>query len=331
MEEQQMIQQFLMDEDTAISYIRNRLLGNFDKAPPPTSDRFIEEYTTDILQHLVENLEDKSVFWDACFRLFKEWRDPEKADRESAAGLSELTYMIGQFNQHPEGIFSQEKDRWQKELAPEDLGERPYTDQEKNTAYVQNLNLVHLWNLWPVERWTKLYENILGPSDINNEAQFELILTVTQHLDWDTKKTGQLFQWALTQDKLPETFYNQYFFHRLCLCGNSMTDTSKEEQEGCQSKFVDDILKAQGQLFYNLSNEKKEPLGKFLLEAVELFDLKSFKCLSEGKKTLLKREIIKLIKPPPQGKTGMLKSGTMTPALDGYMDTHYAGDILQAA
>ena len=294
-------------------------------------DRFIEEYTTDLLQHLVDNLEDKSVFWNACFRLFKEWRDPEKADRESAAGMSELSYMIRQFNQHPEGISGQEKDRWQEELAPDHLSERPYIEQEKNTVYVQNLTLVHLWNIWPVDRWTKLYENILGSSDVNNEAQFELVSIVTQHLDWDTAQTRQLFQWAVDQDNLPDTFYKQYFFHRLCLCGNSMTDISIDEQRRCQRQFVDDILKTQGQLFYTLAYEKKKPLGKSLLEATKLFDLKSFKCLDERRRGLLERELFKLTKPPSETETSMLKTGTTTPSSHGYMVANYAGDTLQPA
>ena len=331
MDEQQIIRHFFKDEDSAISYIQNRLLGNFDEAPPPTSDRFIEEYATDILQHLVNDLEDKTIFWNACFRLFREWRAPGKADQDRASGLSELIYMIHQFNQHPEEIFSEERDRWQKELDPQNLREAPYIAQEENLVYTQNLSLVHIWNLWPDARWLRLYENILEASDVNNEAQFELMLIATQHVDWDVTKTRQLFQWALDRDNLPETFYNQYFFYRLCGCGNNITDTDIEEQERCQSKLVGDILKTQGQLFYSLPKEQKESLGRALLEASELFDLKSFKCLNEGKRVLLNRELVKLAQPPSEGKTNMLKSGTTTPSSDGYMDAHYAGDALQAA
>ena len=326
MDEQQIIRHFFKDEDSAISYIQNRLLGNFDEAPPPTSDRFIEEYTTDILQHLVNELKDKTIFWNACFRLFREWRAPEKADQDRATGLGELTYMIRQFNQHPEEIFGEERDRWQKELNPQNLRETPYIAQEENLVYTQNLSLVHIWDLWPDARWLRLYENILEASDVNNEAQFELMLIASQHVDWDETKTRQLFQWALDRDNLPETFYNQYFFHRLCGCGNNMIDTSTKEQKICQSKLVDDILKIQGQFFYNLPKEQKGSLGKALLEASELFDLKSFKCLDEGKRALLKRELDKLAQPPSEGETSMLKTGTTTPSTDRYMNAHYAGD-----
>ena len=331
MDEQQIIQQFFKDETTAISYIRSRLLGNFDEAPPLISDRFIEEFPTDILQHLVDNLEDKTIFWNACFRLFKEWRDPKKTDQNRATGLRELTYMIRQFDRYHEEMFSKEKERWKEELSAQNLGEKPYADQEKNLVYTQNLSLVHIWDLWPSGQWGRLYKNILESSDINNEAQFELMLIVTQNLEWDATKTKRLFQWALDRDNLPETFYSQYFLNRLCLCGNSMTDTDIEEQKRCQRKLVDDILITQCQLFYNLTEDKKVTLGKALLEASEIFNLKSFKCLDERKKTLLHQELGKLVHPPSEDETNMLKSNTGTSSGNRYMDISYAGDTLLAA
>ena len=323
MDEQQIIQQFFKNETTAVSYVRNRLLGNFDKAPPPISDRFIEEFPTDLLQRLVDDLEDTTIFWNACFQLFKEWRDPAKADQNRAKGLCELTYMIRQFNHHHEEVFGEEKERWQEELNARNLGESPYAVQEQNLVYAQNLSLVHIWNLWSDERWIKLYENILRASSENNEAQFELMLIVTQHLKWDAGKTMQLFKWALDRWNLPKTFYNQYFLHRLRLCGNRMTETDIEEQKRCQRELVDDILKTQGQLFYSLPDEKKVPLGKALREASELFDLKSFKCLDEGKRSLLGRELAKLIQPPTEKETNMRK--TDPPTLSGveYMNNNY--------
>ena len=327
MDEQQVIRKFFKDEATATSYIQSRLLGNFEEAPPPTSDRFIEEFPTDLLQHLVDHLEDKTIFWNACFQLFKEWRDPEKADKNRATSLRELIYMIRRFDSYHKDMFGEEKNRWREELDAQNLRDTPYTDQEKNLVYIQNVSLVHIWDLWPAERWIKLYENILGSSGEHNETQFELVLILTQHLKWDTAKTMQLFRWTLDRRNLPETFYNRYFFHRLCLCGNSMTETAIEEQKRCQSEFVDDILKIQGKLFYhNLSNEKRMALGKALLEASELFDLKSFQCLNERRRALLNRELVKLTQPPSEGKTSMLKSGTPMPSASGYMDAHYARD-----
>ncbi len=326
MDEQQIIRHFFKDEDSAISYIQNRLLGNFDDAPPPTGDRFIEEYATDILQHLVYDLEDKSIFWNACFRLFKEWRDPEKADQEHATGLSELAYLIRQINQNNEKVFSEERYRWQKELDPQNLRVIPYVTQEANLVYTQNLSLVHIWSLWPNDRWLRLYENILKASEVNNEAQFELMLITIQHMKWDVMKTRQLFRWALDRDNLPKTFYNQYIFHRLCECGNSMTDTSTKEQKICQSKLVGDILITHDQLFYSLPKEQKEALGKALLEASELLDLKSFKCLDKGKRALLKRELDKLVQPPSEGETCMIKSNTEASSEHRFMKADYAGD-----
>ncbi len=334
MDEQQIIQQFFKDETTAVLYVRNRLLGNFDEAPPPISDRFIEEFPTDILQRLVNDLDDKTIFWNACFQLFKEWRDPDRADHTRAKGLCELTYLIRQFNHHHEEVFGKEKDRWQEELNAQNLGETPYAqyaEQEKNLVYAQNLSLVHIWNLWSDERWIRLYENILGSSGENNEAQFELMLIVTQHLKWDAGKTMQLFQWTLDRGNLPNTFYNQYFLHRLRLCGNRMTETDIEEQKRCQRELVDDILRTQGQFFYSLPSNKKEPLGRALLEASELFDLKSFKCLDERKRSLLGREIAKLIQPPYDKETNMFKTDPTTSSGVQYMKNHYAGATPQAA
>lgn len=330
MDEQQIIQQFFKDETTAMSYIHNRLLGNFDKAPPPISDRFIEEFPTDLLQRLVNDLEDTTIFWNACFQLFKDWRNPDKADQNRAKGLCELTYMIRQFNHHHKEVFGEEKERWQEELNTHNLGETPYAVQEQNLVYTQNLSLVHIWNLWPDERWIRLYENILR-SDANNEAQFEIILIVTQHLKWDVAKTIRLFQWTLDRENLPATFYNQYFLHRLCICGNSMTKTDVEDQKRCQRELVDDILKTQGQLFYNLPDEKKVPLGKALREASELFDLKSFKCLDEEKRSLLGRELAKLIQPPTEKETNMRKTDSTTLSGVEYMNNNYVRARLLAA
>ena len=328
MNKEQIIRQFFQNEDDAISYVRNRLLGDFDKAPPPTSDRFIEEFPTDVLQHLVlsSDLEDKTVFWDACFNLFKEWRDPGKADQDSTTGLGELVYMIRQFSRHHEEKFSEEKNRWQEELKnPEPLRVDTYIEQEKNMVYSQNLSLVHIWNLWPKTEWLKLYENILKASKVNNEAQFELMLIAAQHLDWDATKTRQLFQWTLTQDNLPKTFYNEYFFRRLHLCGNHLNNTDIEEQKNCQTRLVDDILKTHGCLFETLPREQKKALGKALLEASELFDLKSFKFLDERKRFLLERELDDLTQPPSENEVSIHKFRTETSTGSKYMSNQYAG------
>lgn len=328
MDEQQIIRRFFKDKTAAKSYIKSRLLGNFEEAPPPTSDRFIEEFPTDFLRQIVNNLEDKTNFWSACFQLFKAWRDPEHADKNRATGLRELIYMIRQFDSYHKEIFGAEKNRWQEELDAQNLGEIPYPEQEKNLVYVQNVSLVHIWDLWPDERWVRLYENIVGTSGENNEAQFELMLLLTQHLKWDAAKTMQLFQWTLDRNNLPGTFYNQYFFYRLCLCGNGMNETAIEEQQSCQREFVNNILKTQGTLFYhNLSTGKKMALGKALLEASELFDWKSFKCLDERKRSLLNSELVKLTEPPSAEETNMLKSDATTSSGGGYMNRSYARDL----
>ena len=328
MNKEQIIRKFFQNEDDAISYVRNRLLGDFDKAPPPTSDRFIEEFPTDVLQHLMlsKDLEDKAVFWNACFHLFKEWRDPRKADGNSAAGLSELVYMIRQFSRHHEEKFSEEKERWQEELKnPEHLRVDTYIEQEKNMVYTQNLSLVHIWNLWPKTEWLKLYENILKASEVNNEAQFELMLIAAQHLDWDATKTRQLFQWTLARDHLPKTFYNEFFFHRLYLCRNHLNNTDIEEQKNCQTRLVDDILKTHGCLFETLPREQKKALGQALLEASKLFDLKSFKCLDERKRFLLERELDDLTQPPSENEVSIHKFRTETSTGSKYMSNQYAG------
>ena len=332
MDEQQIIRQFFNDETDAKSYIESRLLGNFEEAPPPTSDRFIEEFPTDFLRQIVNNLEDKTIFWNACFHLFKAWRDPERADKNRATGLRELIYMIRQFDSYQKEIFRAEKDRWLEELDADNLRESPYREQEKNLVYVQNVSLVHIWDLWPNERWVKLYENIVRKSGENNDAQFELLLILTQHLKWDAAKTRQLFKWTVDRRTLPENFYNQYFFHRLCLCGNGLTKTAIVEQKSCQTTFLDDILKTHGTLFYhNVTTDKKMALGKALLEASELFDLKSFKCLDAGKRWLLNRELAKLTEPPAAHETNMLKPNDTASSGSRYMNSQYARDLLLSA
>ncbi len=327
MNEKQIVSQFFQNEDAAISYILNRLLGDFDKAPPPISDRFIEEFPTDVLQHLVlsNDLEDKSVFWDACFHLFQEWRDPETANESSTAGLSELVYMIRQFNRYHEDVFKEEKERWEEELKnPEPLRVNTYKDQEKNVVYTQNLSLVHLWNLWPDNKWSELYEHILKTESANNDAQFEIMLITTQNLDWEITKTRQLFQWTLSQDRIPKTFYNKYFFNRLYMCGPQENNTDIEKRKDCQTKLANEILIACQYLSEILPREQKEALGKALLEASELFDLKSFKCLYERKRSLLKRELDKLAYPPSEEEVNIHKFSTGNSTGNNYMSNQYA-------
>ena len=111
-----------------------------------------------------------------------------------------------------------------------------------------------------------------------------------------------------------------------------MTETDIEDQKRCQRELVNDLLKTQGQLFYNLPREKKMILGKALREASELFDLKSFKCLDEGKQSLLDRELDKLIHPPSEEKeTNMCKTDSTTPSGVEYMNNDYVGAIPLAA
>ena len=191
-------------------------------------------------------------------------------------------------------------------------------------VYTQNLSLVHIWNLWPDIKWLKLYENILEASEVNNEAQFELMLIAVQNLDWDATKTRQLFQWTLAQDNLPKTFYNEYFFRRLYLCGNHLNNTDIEEQKNCQTRLVDDILKNHEWFFDILTSEQKMALGKALLEASKLFDLKSFKCLDEKIRSLLEQELDKLAQPPSEGQSSMRKSSTGASSEVGFMSSVYA-------
>ena len=283
MNKEQIIEKFFQNKRDAIAYVRNRLLSKFDKAPPPANDRFIEEFPTDVLQRLAlsDALVDKAIFWDACFDLFQEWRDPQKADKNSAAGLSELVYMIRQFSRYHKDIFKEEKKRWEEELKkPEPLQVCTYSEPEKNAAYTQNLSLVHIWGLWPPNKWSELYEHILRTESLNHDTQFEVMLITAQHVDWNATKIREFFEWTLAhQDHLPAAFYNEYFFNRLYLC---------DPRKDCQKKLVNETLKACVWLSEILTREQKKTLGKALLEASQLFDLKSFKCLDEEKRSLLK-------------------------------------------
>lgn len=108
MNEEQVIGDFFQSEEQASGYVRNRLLGNFDKAPPQISDRFIEEFPSDLLQRLLlvlEKNEKSKIFCDICLRLFKEWIDPEQATPESSQGLSELVRMVRQIDRYHGELF----------------------------------------------------------------------------------------------------------------------------------------------------------------------------------------------------------------------------------
>ena len=320
MNNEQIIGKFFQNKQDAIAYVRSRLLGNFHEAPPPPSDRFIEEFPTDVLQHLVlsDDLVDKAIFWDACFDLFQEWSDPRKADGNNASGLSELIYMIRQFSHYHEDIFKEEKKRWEEELKKtEPLQIHTCSEPEKNMVYTQNLSLVHIWDLWKQAEWSELYEHILATKSVNHDTQFELMLITAQKLDWNETKIRGFFEWTLAhQDHVPATFYNEYFFNRLYLCGS---------RKDCQEKLVDDTLKACGWLSEILTCEQKKTLGKALLEASQLFDLKSFKCLGKIKRSLLKDELGKLANPPSEEEVNIYKPITETPDRNNYMSNQYAG------
>ncbi len=136
-----------------------------------------------------------------------------------------------------------------------------------------------------------------------------------------------MFQWTLAQDNLPKTFYNEYFFRRLHLCGNHLNNTDIEEQKNCQTRLVDNILKNHEWFFDILTSEQKMSLGKALLEASKLFDLKSFKCLDEKIRSLLEQELDKLAQPPSEKEVSIRKPATEALPWGEFMSIDYAGHV----
>jgi len=334
MNEEQVIGDFFQNENMALEYVRNRLLGNFEKAPPQISDRFIEEFPADFLQRLILALEKKEkgeTFWNVCLQLFQEWRDPEQANPESSKGLSELVRMILQIDRHHEELFRSARENWHQELNHPQLKEGLYDTHEKNLVHAQNLSLVNAWGLWPDRdmRWSMLYENILCSDNPDDEAQYEIMLIVTQRLTWDIDKTRKLFEWTMNRNNLPGTFYSQYMFHCLCGCGNHKTETDIAEQRRCQTKLVKNVLKAQQPFLFRFNDrEKTRKLGESLSEASKIFRWKSFKCLDEKRLELLDQEINKLVHPPSPQETSLTRTGCSTTE---YMSSKYSNSPSLAA
>ncbi len=199
--------------------------------------------------------------------------------------------MIRQINHSSPDILEKEKSRWKQALNPQGMRVALYDLEEKNRVYVQGLSLVHIWNLWPDAKWTELYENILESDSPDSETQYEIMLIVIQHLPQDDTSMVRLFRWTMSRGNLPKNFYNEYFLHRLCMCGNRRTDTDMEQQKACQGKLIDDILKARISYFRNGDKDKTKLLGKYLSDASELFDLKSFNCLDASRLELFRAEL----------------------------------------
>lgn len=327
----QVISQYFKNENIASQYIRNRLLGNYDQAPPQTVNRFIEEFPTDLLQQLIRNLNDKHIFWNACFKLYQGWRSSKNANQESIRGLTELVTLIYQINKSEPEILASEKERWKHELKSTKHTIQLCETDDENLIFIQYLNMIHLFDVWSDNRWLNLCSEILNSNDNVGIVQYDILLIVFQHLKWDRKLTGNLFEWTLKKRNLPSNFFNQYFFQRLCGCGNRKSNESLENQKNCQMDFIKDILFAQRKFFNEHSNDKTKiiKLGNLLGDAIDMLHWKSFECLNNENIKLLRLEIDKLQTPPSSDEKTIITTEAKSPP--NYMSSRYSATTLAAA
>ncbi|MYB33891.1 MAG: hypothetical protein F4X92_01945 [Gammaproteobacteria bacterium] len=172
----------------------------------------------------------------------------------------------------------------------------------------------------------KLFLEIVHDNDNRGIVQYDIVLLTVQHLRWNAKHTADFFQWALKNDNLPSNFFNQYFFYRLCGCGNRKSSQDMEHQKHCQMDFVNHILRAQRWFFNSHYDDeiKVRKLGELLHEATEMLNWTSFACIDEEDMELLCQEIEKLRNPPKAGQVLIVPEGGTPP---NYMSQDYPAPL----
>ena len=236
------IEKYFSDKQQAYDYIRNRLLANYELAPPAIpsegSGRQLEAYRTDALIDIAFEIEDKQIFWSACLQLFQEWRDFNQAEADTAKAMYYLTYIIAELDDRDQ-LSNEYREALQGSLNASELSATLPSTDPAQSLYADLVSLVKLWDLWPPQRWQELYATLIEEGNPNSEQQRSLMLIVVKRIDWNDSKTKTFFRWATKAQRCPEHLLRQYVYLRLVAMGvNGAEGASAEQIKSRQDFFM---------------------------------------------------------------------------------------------
>ena len=234
------IEKYFSDEQQAYAYIRNRLLANYELAPPAIppegSGRQLEAYRTDALIDIAFKVEDKQIFWSACLRLFKQWRVFDRVEEDIAKAMYYLTSVIAKLSSRDQ-LPSEYREALQDSLKASELPATLPSTESAQSVYADLVSLVELWDLWSPQRWQELYNVLIQESSPDSEQQCSLMLIVVKRIDWNDSKTKTFFRWATKAQRCPEHLLRQYVYLRLVAMGVNGAEGASAEQIKLRQEF----------------------------------------------------------------------------------------------
>ena len=239
------IEKYFSDKQQAYDYIRNRLLANYELAPPAIppegSGRQLEAYRTDALIDIAFEIEDKQIFWSACSRLFQEWCHFDQAEADIAKAMYYLTYIIAELDDRDQ-LSNEYREALQDSLKASELPATLPSTESAQSVYADLVSLVELWDLWSPQRWQELYNVLIQESSPDSEQQCSLMLIVVKRIDWNDSKTKTFFRWATKAQHCPEHLLRQYVYLRLVAMGVNGPEGASPKQAEARQDFIEKQL-----------------------------------------------------------------------------------------
>ena len=276
-----LIAEYCCDEQRAQSYVSNRLLGNYELAPPAIppegSGLQLEPYRTDALIDVALNLEDKSIFWSACLAVFERWRDLDTADEAKATAMYHLVYMLTELSERSE-LPADFKASFQSILAAGELKPGLPTSVAAISVYTSLVTLVDLWQLWNSTSWQQLFDELRTKGSADSERQCALMLTASKNIDWNEDKTKDFVYWAAGAERCPGNLMRKYYALRLRTGGINDKNGATEEQVHFRQNFCSRFLLGAYEARESIrSSETKIQRWSFTLkDLAKFFDTPSF-------------------------------------------------------
>ena len=276
-----LIAKYFCDEQRAQSYVSNRLLGNYEQAPPAIppegSGLQLEPYRTDTLIDVALNLEDKSIFWSACLASFEQWRDLEAASENKATAMYHLVYMLTELSKRsdlPENF----KTSFRATLNARVLKPSLPSDVAAASQYASLVALADLWQLWDSTSWQQLFDELRTKGSADSERQCALMLTASKNIDWNEDKTKNFVCWAAGAERCPGNLIRKYYALRLRTGGINDKNGATEEQVHFRQNFCGRFLLGAYEARESIrSSETKIQRWSFTLkDLAKFFDTPSF-------------------------------------------------------
>ena len=287
METEEIIEKYFDDPKKAEGYIRNRLLENYSKAPPPpiTSGwagqmsepmdelKFI---FSELPVHAKKSQFSKKQYLDVFLKCYLDWGDAasgkDNVPENRARGIYNLTHVITHLanaNRIPKTF----KERLVRALGLDDFPVKCFPDKTEASIYADKLHLAEYWELkgWEPEsrNWRKLVETLMNADVPMNVQHASAMMMASKYVDWDDAITARLFAWRW--ERLSGPLRNNILREYLCIRLNQCEDCKSEDcgkGERCfeilrqQLRQEDDRMRAR--LMNGESHSQKEAWQEWL-------------------------------------------------------------------